>query len=71
MRSLLALQRTTQVAAGRRKCRPLQLLKQSPHKKIPPDVFIDEFNIPDGGSSIVIRSLSRQHSERQESIVLG
>lgn len=36
-----------------------------------PDVFIDLFNIPDSRPLIIIRSLSRQHSEWQELIVLG
>lgn len=36
----------------------------------PPDVFIDLFNTPDSRHSIIIRTLSRQHSEWQELIVL-
>lgn len=39
--------------------------------ELPPDVFIDLFNIPDSSRLIIIRSLSRQHSEWQELIVLG
>lgn len=38
--------------------------------ELPPDVFIDLFNIPDSRRLIIIRSLSRQHSEWQELIVL-
>lgn len=36
--------------------------------ELPPDVFIDLFNIPDSRRLIIIRSLSRQHSEWQELI---